>query len=255
MAEGYDSKVEAVDWHYHPAVDVVIPLRNSASCFPGLAEEILRREDFSRWFEPRFLLVDDASTDSTWEEIQRLSDDYPGRFRALRLRRRGGQQLATLAGILHSAGDHVVTMDDDGQHDWADVRRLLAPVLNRGALLSYGVPREDRRPWPRRAGARLYRRIVAATYGVRFFPVTSFRCLSGSLRDQLSRLEAVRGWTDVSLLRLAERVETIEVDSGPGRLPRSRHSLADLLLVSICGALPIPRNFAAIEREIADRMG
>ncbi len=65
--------------------------------------------------EHRFLLVDDGSKDNTWEEMVRLSHDYP-QVSVLRLSRNFGKEYALCAALENAAGDAVVVMDSDLQH-------------------------------------------------------------------------------------------------------------------------------------------
>jgi glycosyltransferase involved in cell wall biosynthesis len=60
------------------------------------------------------VLVDDGSTDDTWDVLSRASA-RPG-VRALRLSRRFGKELALAAGLEHAHGEGVLVMDADLQH-------------------------------------------------------------------------------------------------------------------------------------------
>ncbi|MBQ9414800.1 MAG: glycosyltransferase family 2 protein [Clostridia bacterium] len=63
----------------------------------------------------QFLLVDDGSKDNSWEEMVRLSTDFP-QVSAIRLSRNFGKELALCAALENAAGDAVVVMDSDLQH-------------------------------------------------------------------------------------------------------------------------------------------
>ena len=60
------------------------------------------------------VLVDDGSSDDTWEVLRRAAA-RPG-VRALRLSRRFGKELALAAGLEHARGEGVLVMDADLQH-------------------------------------------------------------------------------------------------------------------------------------------
>ncbi len=62
-----------------------------------------------------FVLVDDGSPDDTWDQIKRLSAEFP-MLRAARLSRNFGKELALCAGLEMAGGDAVIVMDADGQH-------------------------------------------------------------------------------------------------------------------------------------------
>ncbi len=59
---------------------------------------------------------------------------------SLWLSRNFGQHPATLAGMASSTGDWVVTLDEDGQHDPADIAAMIDHAEEQGAQLVYASP-------------------------------------------------------------------------------------------------------------------
>ena len=82
----------------YPVVQLLTPLYNEEKCFETYVEVVesvlIARTDV----EYRCLLVDDGSTDKTWELIQQQCDTSP-RFRGLRLSRNFGAHTAETAGL------------------------------------------------------------------------------------------------------------------------------------------------------------
>lgn len=70
------------------------------------------------------IVVDDGSTDSSASRVTEFSQTNP-LIRLIRLRRRFGQTAAMAAGIDHSNGKAIITIDADGQNDPHDIHRLL----------------------------------------------------------------------------------------------------------------------------------
>jgi len=89
------------------------------------------------------LVVDDGSTDGTFDTLRRLRADLPA-LRAIRFRENRGQSAAMAAGFRHAAGDVVVTMDADLQNDPADVPKLLAVLGEWDAVCGVRLKRRDR---------------------------------------------------------------------------------------------------------------
>lgn len=97
-----------------PRVSVVLPCLNEASHIRASARtvaEALR----AAGVEPELVLIDDGSTDGTWEALRELTSELPG-TRALRLSRRFGKEQALCAGLESATGDAVCVMDADLQH-------------------------------------------------------------------------------------------------------------------------------------------
>jgi polyisoprenyl-phosphate glycosyltransferase len=61
------------------------------------------------------IFVDDGSPDTTWSEIEKFCDGDE-HVRGVRLSRNFGKELAITAGLEHTKGDVVITLDADGQH-------------------------------------------------------------------------------------------------------------------------------------------
>src|SRR5438309_1987342 len=70
------------------------------------------------------ILVDDGSIDGSYEVLKELAEG-DARVKVVRLRRNFGQTPALQAGIDHSSGAVLVTMDGDLQNDPADIPVLL----------------------------------------------------------------------------------------------------------------------------------
>jgi glycosyltransferase involved in cell wall biosynthesis len=62
-----------------------------------------------------FVLVNDGSTDGSWEVMLQLREAQPERFTLVNLTRNFGQIAATLAGYTHARGDCLVTISADLQ--------------------------------------------------------------------------------------------------------------------------------------------
>src|SRR5262245_38590243 len=70
------------------------------------------------------ILVHDGAADNSDVVMESLADRYPF-VRPIWLSRNFGQHAATLAGVSSTASEWIVTMDEDGEHNPADVGRLL----------------------------------------------------------------------------------------------------------------------------------
>ncbi len=134
-----------------PALSVVIPFYNEEEVAGVLVDELGR--DLSQlgltW---EALLVDDGSTDGTFEELTRAAARWPG-CRILRLPKNAGQGAALLHGIERASGPVIAMLDGDGQNVPSDIGRLL-PLLERADLVvGVRTPRHD--SWLRRRMSRL----------------------------------------------------------------------------------------------------
>jgi glycosyltransferase involved in cell wall biosynthesis len=85
------------------------------------------------------LLVNDNGPDRSDEVIRELAAAHDF-IRPVWLSRNFGQHPATMAGMASSSGDWIVTMDEDGQHNPAEIGDFLDVALKEGSQLVYADP-------------------------------------------------------------------------------------------------------------------
>ena len=95
-------------------LSIVIPLFNEEEVVPFLLEELSRIcPTLGKSYE--VILVDDGSTDNTFELVKKAADQDP-KLKVIKLSRNFGHQAAFNVGIDFAQGDMVLTMDGDLQH-------------------------------------------------------------------------------------------------------------------------------------------
>ncbi len=110
-----------------PYLSVVIPVYNEEENLPELGERLLRTlTAYGRPFE--IILVDDGSTDRSWEILTGLHEAHPDSIRAIQLFRNFGQHQAIFAGFQAVRGRVVVTLDADLQNLPEDIPKLVAKL-------------------------------------------------------------------------------------------------------------------------------
>ena len=87
----------------------------------ALVEMLSKQHDV---FVEQIIVIDDASTDSTFSKALVCSRQIP-QLRIVRLSRNYGQQIAMSAGIKRATGDAVLIMDDDGQNPISEIPGIL----------------------------------------------------------------------------------------------------------------------------------
>jgi len=113
---------------YVPTVSVLVPVMNEAGNIRPLIDEICAVYK-GRVFE--IIYVDDASTDSTTDELRAAQLVVP-QLRVFRHSQRSGQSAALRTGLLRATGDLVAVLDGDGQNVPADLPALEKAVLEAG---------------------------------------------------------------------------------------------------------------------------
>jgi len=109
-----------------PKLSVVAPVYDERESIPMLVSRlvsVLKTLDM-RW---EIVLVDDGSRDGS-AEAMRLEAEREPRVRIVSLRRNVGQTAAMMAGLDHTSGEIIVTIDADLQNDPDDIPLLLAKL-------------------------------------------------------------------------------------------------------------------------------
>jgi len=147
-----------------PEISVVVPLWNERGNVLPLTEQVFKAlAQKTRSLE--LILVDDASSDGTWEQILEAQRREP-RVRAVRHLRNRGQSAALWTGFTASKGPIIATLDGDLQNDPADFPAMLAALSS--ADLVCGVRTKRRDNALRRFSSRVARGARKLVLGVDF---------------------------------------------------------------------------------------
>lgn len=107
-------------------LSVVIPLFNERENVLLLCEALHRVLDsIGKPYE--IILIDDGSTDGTYEVLNSVYKQYD-KIKIIRFRRNFGQTAAISAGFSFAKGEIIVTMDGDLQNDPADIPKILQKI-------------------------------------------------------------------------------------------------------------------------------
>lgn len=105
-------------------VSVVIPCFNEEAVLGQLYKRLT--EAAQSWMEVlEVVLVDDGSTDSTWETMNDIHQKDP-RWKLVRFSRNFGHQTAVSAGLQYATGEAVIVMDADLQDPPEQLERFLS---------------------------------------------------------------------------------------------------------------------------------
>ena len=124
--------------------------------------------------ERELVIVDDQSTDGTWDILEALRERHP-QLRLCRHPRNTGKGAAVRTAVQMAAGDVIVIQDADLEYDPVDYSRLLEPILRGDADVVYGS----------RFLTRGYKRVLYFWHslGNRFLTTISNMCTDLDLTD------------------------------------------------------------------------
>lgn len=171
-----------------PDISVVVPLYNEAESLPELVAWIDRvAEGHGLSYEA--ILVDDGSSDASWEEVERLKTRYPA-LRGIRFARNYGKSAALYCGFAAAAGEVVVTMDADLQDSPDEIPELRRMILEEGYDLVSGWKRKRHDPVGKRWPSKFFNWMARAATGIRLH---DFNCGLKAYRSKVVKSIEVYG--------------------------------------------------------------
>ena len=146
-----------------PSVSVIVPVFNEQASLPQLVDELMA--GVGTVASPlQILMIDDGSTDNSWNVILRLSEKFPC-VGGIRLRRNFGKAAALTAGMLEATGELILMLDADLQDDPAEFQTMLGK-LNEGYDVVNGWKQRRLDPWHKVYPSKVFNWLVGAMTGV-----------------------------------------------------------------------------------------
>ncbi len=166
-----------------PTLDlsVVVPAWNEAESLPELAERV-RAEAETAGLDWELIVVDDGSTDATWDAVASLNAADP-RVHGIRFARNYGKAAALASGFEAARGSRVITMDADLQDDPAEIPALLAK-LDEGWDLVSGWKQDRKDSFIKNNTSKVFNWFTSRMCGLRLH---DFNCGLKAYRCEVTR--------------------------------------------------------------------
>ncbi|HVE45967.1 MAG TPA: glycosyltransferase [Acidimicrobiales bacterium] len=155
----------APDRQHRPTVSIVVPGFNEEDGIIGTIASCLAVDYPAALFE--VIVVDDGSTDATWERIQEAKARWPGLY-AVTLGRNYGKRAAMAEGIRRARGEILCFVDSDSYLDPDALTAIVAPFADQrvGAVVGHADVRNHSVNW------------ITKMQQVRYF--SAFRVIKGA---------------------------------------------------------------------------
>jgi glycosyltransferase involved in cell wall biosynthesis len=135
-------------------ISIVIPLFNEEESLSELTawiDKVCTENNFT--YEA--LLIDDGSTDKSWEVIQSLSANNPN-IKGISFRRNYGKSAALNVGFEHAQGKVVITMDADLQDSPDEIPELYSMITEEGFHIVSGWKKDRKDPITKTVPTKLF---------------------------------------------------------------------------------------------------
>lgn len=167
-------------------ISVVVPLYNEAESLPELAQWIERVMQENQ-FTYEVIMVNDGSTDNSWEVIKTLHEKDP-RIKGVSFRRNYGKSPALNTGFARAQGDVVITMDADLQDSPDEIPGLYHMIKDEGYDLVSGWKKKRYDPKSKTIPTKLFNATARWVSGIH--NLHDFNCgLKAYKRDVVKHIE------------------------------------------------------------------
>lgn len=160
-------------------ITVVVPLYNEAESLPELAKWI-DQVMTDNHFTYEVIMVDDGSSDTSWEVLQQLRATYP-QLRGVKFQRNYGKSAALQVGFERAQGEVVITMDADLQDSPDEIPALRQMILEQGFDIVSGWKKRRYDPLlSKRLPSKLFNATVRMVSGIKLHDMNcglkAYRC-------------------------------------------------------------------------------
>ena len=161
---------------YFSRVSIVIPVYNEGNSLSIVVEKLY--EEIEKVKEIcEVILIDDGSSDNTWDTIVKLHQQYSS-IKALRLSRNFGKEAAICAGLEKASGDGVIVMDGDLQHPPSLIPQMVHTWNQSKADIIEAVKEHrGKEPLKKRIGARVFYTLLNKFSGFNLEGASDFKLM------------------------------------------------------------------------------
>lgn len=203
-------------------ISIVVPALNEAESLRTLAAETASALAGRRW---EMILVDDGSTDSTWDSIRELAAVLP--VRGLRFGRKSGKAAALSAGFSAACGRFIVTLDADLQDDPSEIPGLLEKLESDRLDVLSGWKKDRRDPMSKRLPSRFFNFVVRRMTGLHLHDFNcGLKAYRAAVAKRLDLYGEMHRYTPVLASQLGYAIGEKAVNHRPRRFGRSKYGLA-----------------------------
>ncbi len=165
----------------NPVISTVIPAYNESQ---GLKEAIHKIAETLDACEKNWeiVIVDDGSSDQTYQQIIQLSVAEP-RIKGISLSRNFGKEAAMLAGLEYAQGEAVIILDSDLQHPPSLIPEMV-DKWHSGAQIVHAVKRSRKNDSARKkAAAFCINQLISSLGGININNSSDFKLLDREIVD------------------------------------------------------------------------
>ena len=227
-------------------LSIVIPVFNSSEIIEKTISEVVNEISvISNSYE--IILVNDGSSDGSWDIIANLAKEYKN-ITAINLLKNYGQHSANMCGFRRSRGRYVVTMDDDLQNPPSEIKKLISGIDGTIDLVIGHFECKNHSAF-RRFGSRIVQGLNRNIFNIEpNFILSNFRLIRRDLIERVCKDDSPNPYIPGLLLKYSSKRKNVLLKHSPRSVGKSNYSVKKIfsLVASLLfNHTAIPLRFCA----------
>ncbi|MCK4664389.1 MAG: glycosyltransferase family 2 protein [Bacteroidales bacterium] len=231
---------------------VVIPVYNAEKSLNKLCSGIIKA--FTKELKVSFeiILVDDASSDNSWDIMEELHLNEH-KVKIIQLLNNSGQHNAIMCGISFAKGDYIITMDDDLQHPPEEIPKLVNFIIRNPQYDAIIAINEERmHSIFRNVGSYFANKLInLAIKKPANIKLSSFRIINHQLKDAILSYRGRNATLGSFICILTKRIANIKVKHNKRVYGRSNYSIKKLIQLTLSNIF----NFSVLPLKLISIIG
>ena len=222
-------------------ISVVSPVYQNEGSLEKLTSEIISAVS-NNFSDYEIILVDDGSSDHSWEIIEKLASKNP-KIKGIKLSRNFGQQVSTSVGINKSKSNWICTIDADLQDPPSSIISFYQKAIE-GYDIVYGVTSDKKSSLYRKYTSKTYFWLINKLTGQNLHPgLTSFTLFSRKVADEHKKFSDLNKNHVFVLNWLGFKSAFVMFPREKRFEGQSSYKLSSLLKYAFAGIYFFPANF------------
>jgi polyisoprenyl-phosphate glycosyltransferase len=213
-------------------LSVLIPVHNESD---QIAQNLslIHSEGSKTGLPMEMIVVDDGSTDDTWQVLQKLAEQLPG-LKLVRFSRNFGKEAAICAGLAYSSGKACIVIDADLQHPPELIPEMVSLWRDEHWDIVEGIKRtRGSEPLINKIGARFFYRTLSRLSGYDLYGSSDFKLLDRKVIDAWLDMRERNTFFRGMITWLGYRRKQVTFSVPRRRLTQSRWSFFGLFRLAI----------------------
>lgn len=157
--------------YYDRSISVVVPIYNEADSLDPLVKRIVNI--ISLFDQAELILINDGSTDGSYEKVKQIALEYPSLIKLVSLRKNCGKSIALMAGFERACGHYIVMMDADLQDHPEEIPGLIEHLESNNLDAVTGWKKNRNDPITKTLPSKLFNKILQYLSGIN---IHDFNC-------------------------------------------------------------------------------